>query len=65
MNQRNQDEAQLNVNHRDSKSQRPWREIASDVLRESDHHRIVELAKELCDAIDDQVLKTGASGKEK
>jgi hypothetical protein len=35
---------------------RPWRQLAEAVLRETDHDKIVELAQELCEAVDEQVL---------
>lgn len=35
---------------------RPWRQLAEAVLRETDHDKILELAQELCDAVDEQVL---------
>jgi hypothetical protein len=38
---------------------RPWRQLAEAVLRETDHNKIVELAQELCDAVDEQVLGHG------
>jgi hypothetical protein len=37
-------------------SHRPWRQLAEAVLRETDHEKILELAQELCDAVDEQVL---------
>ena len=42
----------------ESQSQaKPWRQIAEEVLRETDHDKILELAEELCDAVDKQVLR--------
>jgi hypothetical protein len=42
---------------------RPWRQLAEAVLRETDHDKVLQLAQELCDAVDEQVLghrkKTG------
>jgi hypothetical protein len=38
---------------------RPWRQLAEAVLRETDHNKILELAQELCDAVDEQVLGRG------
>jgi hypothetical protein len=35
---------------------RPWRQLAEAVLRETDHDKILQLAQELCDAVDEQVL---------
>jgi len=40
---------------------RPWRQIAEAVLKETDHEKILRLAQELCDAVDEQVL--GRRGK--
>jgi hypothetical protein len=42
--------------HSTQPAHRPWREIAEAVLRETDHEKILELAQELCDAVDEQVL---------
>ena len=36
--------------------QRPWRDLAEAVLKETDHEKLLELAQELCDAVDEQVL---------
>jgi hypothetical protein len=36
-----------------------WRELAEEVLRETDHDKILALARELCDAVDEQLLQTG------
>jgi hypothetical protein len=36
-----------------------WRELAEAVLRETDHDKILALAQELCDAVDEQLLQTG------
>jgi hypothetical protein len=33
-----------------------WRQLAEAVLRETDHDKILQLAQELCDAVDEQVL---------
>jgi hypothetical protein len=38
---------------------RPWRQLAEAVLSETDHNKILELAQELCDAVDEQVLGRG------
>jgi hypothetical protein len=42
---------------------KPWRQLAEAVLCETDHDKILQLAQELCDAVDEQVLghrkKTG------
>ena len=38
---------------------KPWRELAEAVLRETDHDKILELAQELCDAVDEQLLHQG------
>ncbi len=35
---------------------RPGRQLAEAVLRETDHDKILKLAQELCDAVDEQVL---------
>jgi len=35
---------------------KPWRQLAEELLRETDHDKILELAQELCDAVDEQVL---------
>jgi len=40
-----------------------WRELAEAVLRETDHDKILELAQELCDAMDEQLLHTGKGKK--
>jgi hypothetical protein len=40
-----------------------WRDLAEAVLRETDHDKIVELAQELCDAVDEQLLHTGRTKK--
>lgn len=40
-----------------------WRELAEAVLRETDHDKILELAQQLCDAVDDQLLHTGRGKK--
>jgi hypothetical protein len=37
-------------------SRRSWREIAEEILRETDYSRVARLAAELRDAIDEQVL---------
>ena len=42
--------------HSTKPAHRPWRQLAEAVLRETDHAKIVELAQELCDAVDEQVL---------
>jgi len=47
-----------------SKTQRPWREIAAAVLRETDNGKILELARQLCDAVDEQVLKRAEEKKQ-
>ncbi len=47
---------------------KPWRQLAEELLRETEHHKILELAQELCDAVDEQVLgrhKLGRPQKEK
>jgi hypothetical protein len=47
---------------------KPWRQLAEELLRETDHDKILELAQELCDAVDEQVLgrhKLGRPQKEK
>lgn len=36
-----------------------WRELAEAVLRETDHDKILALAQELCDAVDEQILHSG------
>jgi hypothetical protein len=36
-----------------------WRELAEEVLRETDHDKILALAQELCDAVDEQLLQAG------
>lgn len=41
---------------RPQRAQRPWRQLAEAVLQETDHDKILELAQELCDAVDEQVL---------
>jgi len=38
-------------------SLRDWRDIAQDILHEKDYGRVIRLAAELRDAIDEQVLK--------
>jgi hypothetical protein len=38
---------------------KPWRELAEAVLRETDHDKMLELAQELCDAVDEQPLHQG------
>ena len=35
---------------------KPWRQLAEAVLRETDHDKVLQLAQELCDAVDEQVL---------
>jgi hypothetical protein len=40
-----------------------WRELAEAVLRETDHDKILVLAQELCDAVDEQLLQTGKGKK--
>ncbi len=35
---------------------RPWRQLAEAVLRETDSDKILRLAQELCDAVDEQVV---------
>ncbi len=42
---------------------KPWRELAEAVLRETDHDKILELAQELCDAVDEQLLHQGKGTK--
>jgi hypothetical protein len=42
--------------HTSKPAHRPWRQLAEAVLRETDHEKILELAQELCDAVDEQVL---------
>jgi hypothetical protein len=42
--------------HTAEPTHRPWRQLAEAVLRETDHDKILELAQELCDAVDEQVL---------
>jgi hypothetical protein len=44
-------------------SRKSWRELAQAVLNETDHDKIVELAQQLCDAVDEQLLRTGKGGK--
>ncbi len=47
---------------------KPWRQLAEELLRETNHDKVLELAQELCDAVDEQVLgrhKLGRSQKEK
>jgi hypothetical protein len=39
-----------------------WRDLAEAVLRETDHDRILELAQQLCDAVDEQLLKGKRTG---
>jgi hypothetical protein len=47
----------------DNQSQiKPWRQIAEEVLRVTDHEKILELAQELCDAVDQQVLQGRRKG---
>jgi hypothetical protein len=38
----------------DRKPSRPWQEIAAEVVKEKDSTRVLELAKELNDALDSQ-----------
>jgi hypothetical protein len=38
----------------DHKPTRPWQEIAAEVVKEKDSKRVLELAKELNDALDSQ-----------
>lgn len=40
-----------------------WRQLAEEVLRETDHDKILQLAQELCDAVDEQLLHTGKGKK--
>lgn len=40
-----------------------WRELAEAVLRETNHDKILELAQELCDAVDEQLLHSGKQKK--
>jgi len=40
-----------------------WRELAEAVLRETDNDKILELAQELCDAVDEQLLRSGRGKK--
>jgi hypothetical protein len=42
---------------------KPWRELAEKVLRETNHDKILELAQELCDAVDEQLLHQGKGKK--
>ena len=42
--------------HSTQPSHRPWRQLAEAVLRETDRDKILQLAQELCDAVDEQVL---------
>jgi hypothetical protein len=42
--------------HGSQAPQRPWRQLAEAVLRETDHVKILQLAQDLCDAVDEQVL---------
>jgi len=42
--------------HSSQPAHRPWRQLAEAVLLETDHDKILELAQELCDAVDEQVL---------
>jgi len=47
---------------------KPWRQLAEELLRETNHDKVLELAQELCDAVDEQVLgrhKLDRSQKEK
>jgi hypothetical protein len=36
---------------------RPWRELAEEILRETDGEKVLQLAQQLCDAVDAQVLR--------
>jgi hypothetical protein len=36
---------------------RPWRELAEAILRETDSEKVLDLAQQLCDAVDAQVLR--------
>jgi hypothetical protein len=36
---------------------RPWRELAEAILRETDNDKVLELAQQLCDAVDAQILR--------
>lgn len=36
---------------------KPWRQLAAEVLQESDHEKLLQLARELCKAMDEQVLQ--------
>jgi hypothetical protein len=40
-----------------------WRELAQAVLNETDHDKILELAQQLCDAVDKQLLRAGRGPK--
>jgi len=42
--------------HSDHTVQRSWRELAAAVLQATDHDKVLRLAQELCDAVDEQVL---------
>ncbi len=42
---------------------KPWRQLAEEVLRETDHDKILALAQELCDAVDEQLLRQGKGKK--
>jgi hypothetical protein len=36
---------------------KPWRELAEAILRETDSEKVLELAEQLCDAVDEQILR--------
>lgn len=47
------------MSEKPSQTSRPWRQVARDLINETDPQRVTELSRELAQAIDEQTRLSG------